>query len=115
MATTLDLDLHKLKPRAYNRAEWAEDVLRRYHAATGSLGGAGAQQLRGLYNWMFVPPTLWPFNIQDVLAKPQRGDMFVVTPHPTTQSSPVGAACAAAGNPMPPLRGLKQFFEMRVL
>ena len=26
------------------------------------------QQLRALYNWMFVPPTLWPFNIQDVLA-----------------------------------------------
>ena len=21
----------------------------------------------GLYDWMFVPPTLWPFNIQDVL------------------------------------------------
>jgi hypothetical protein len=26
-----------------------------------------AQQLRALYNWMFVPPTLWPFNVQEVL------------------------------------------------
>ena len=24
-------------------------------------------QLRRLYDWMFVPPTLWPYNIQDVL------------------------------------------------
>ena len=23
--------------------------------------------LRPLYQWMFVPPTLWPFNVQDVL------------------------------------------------
>jgi hypothetical protein len=63
----LDHDLKKLKGRAYYRAEWAEDVLRRYHSAIQSLGDAAAQPLRPLYDWMFVPPTLWPFNVQDVL------------------------------------------------
>jgi len=68
MTKALDLDLERLHARAFDRADWAEDVLRRYHAATLNLNGAVAQQLRTLYNWMFVPPTLWPFNVQDVLA-----------------------------------------------
>jgi hypothetical protein len=67
MTKALDLDLQKLKARAFDRAEWAEGVLRRYHAATPKLNNAAEQRLRALYNWMFVPPTLWPFNIQDVL------------------------------------------------
>jgi hypothetical protein len=67
MTTALDLDLQKLKARAFDRAEWAEEVLRRYHAATLNLDDVAAKQLRVLYNWMFVPPTLWPFNVQDVL------------------------------------------------
>ena len=67
MTTALDLDLQKLKARAFDRAEWAEGVLRRYHAATLNLNDVAAQQLRALHNWMFVPPTLWPFNVQDVL------------------------------------------------
>jgi hypothetical protein len=33
MTKALDLDLKKLKARAFDRAEWAEGVLRRYHAA----------------------------------------------------------------------------------
>jgi hypothetical protein len=68
MTRSLDLDLKKLKARAFDRADWAEEVLRRYHAATLNLDGVVAQQLRALYNWMLVPPTLWPFNVQDVLA-----------------------------------------------
>ncbi len=68
MTKALDLDLKKLKARAYHRAEWAEETLRRYHSAIPNLSDAAAQQLRSLYNWMFVPPTLWPFNIEDVLA-----------------------------------------------
>ena len=63
MTAALDLDLGKLKGRAFHMVEWAEDVLRRYH----SLSKPTTQQLRPLYNWMFVPPTLWPFNIHDVL------------------------------------------------
>jgi len=68
MTKALDLDLKRLNARAFDRAEWAEGVLRRYHAATPNLNGVVAQQLCALYNWMFVPPTLWPFNVQDVLA-----------------------------------------------
>ena len=67
MTKALHLDLKKLKARAFDRAEWAEEVLRKYHAAIPNLHDAVAQQLRTLYVWMFVPPTLWPFNIQDVL------------------------------------------------
>jgi hypothetical protein len=68
MPKALALDLKKLKARAYDRAEWAEGVLRRYHSAMQKLDDVVAQtQLRGLYHWMFVPPTLWPFNVQDVL------------------------------------------------
>ncbi len=66
MSSTLDNDLEKLQARAFDRAEWAEDCLRRYHAAT-KLDVSAVQSLRGLYAWMFVPISLWPFNIQDVL------------------------------------------------
>ncbi len=68
MTTALDRDLKKLAARAFDRADWAEDVLRRYHAAIRNFDDAITQELRVLYCWMFVPTTLWPFNIQDVLA-----------------------------------------------
>jgi len=63
----LDLDLKKLKARAYHRDEWANGTLRRYHSAIPKLNDGAVRQLRPLYDWMFVPPTLWPFNVQDVL------------------------------------------------
>ena len=69
MIKAINDDLNKLKARAFDRAEWAEDVLRRYHAAAKNLGSAKTKLLGPLYGWMFVPPTLWPFNIQDVLAE----------------------------------------------
>ena len=67
MTTALYLDLKKLKARAFDRAGWAVEVLRRYHSATPQLDAVVVQQLRTIYRWMFVPPTLWPFNVQDVL------------------------------------------------
>lgn len=67
MTKALALDLEKLQTRAFDRADWAKDCLRCYHAATAKLDSARIQPLRGIYDWMFVPPTLWPFNIQDVL------------------------------------------------
>jgi hypothetical protein len=66
MTTALDLDLQKLEAQAFHRAEWAEDALRRYHAALPKLNDTVVQQLQGLYDWMFVPYSLWPFNVQDV-------------------------------------------------
>jgi hypothetical protein len=67
MRKALASDLHKLESRAFDRAEWAKEVLRRYHIQVPKLSDAVSQQLHGLYDWMFVPPTLWPFNVQDVL------------------------------------------------
>ena len=63
----IDRDLRRLKARAFERAEWAEKVLRRYHNVSRKLDDSAIEQLRVLYIWMFVPPTLWPFNVQDVL------------------------------------------------
>ena len=67
MTTALSLDLKKLQARAFDRADWAEAALQRYHSVIEKVDTAVAQRLRGLYHWMFVPPTLWPFNVQDVL------------------------------------------------
>jgi hypothetical protein len=67
MTKALALDLKKLKSRAFDRAEWAGEALHRYHDAIGKLDVAAVQPLRGLYQWMFIPTTLWPFNVQDVL------------------------------------------------
>ena len=65
---TLDQDLNKLRAQAFDRADWAEAVVRRYHKVITRLDDATVRTIRGLYAWMFVPTTLWPFNIQDVLA-----------------------------------------------
>ena len=67
MPSTLDQDLKKLRAFAFDRADWAEEAIRQYHAVTARLDSATVQTLRGLYEWMFVPTTVWPFNIQDVL------------------------------------------------
>ncbi len=67
MTKALDLDLKKLKASAFDRAEWAGETLSRYHAVLEEMDNAVVQPLCGLYHWMFVPTTLWPFNIQDVL------------------------------------------------
>ena len=67
MTKALDFDLKKLQALAFDRAEWAEEAIQRYHAAISNLNNAAVQPLCGLYHWMFVPTTLWPFNVQDVL------------------------------------------------
>jgi hypothetical protein len=65
--TSLDLDLEKIQSLAYGRADWAEPVICQYHTIAATLDAASIKTIRGLYDWMFVPITLWPFNIQDVL------------------------------------------------
>jgi len=67
MPSTLDSDLKKIQSQAFDRADWAEEGIQRYHAVTTKLDASTLKTLRGLYEWMFVPTTLWPFNIQDVL------------------------------------------------
>jgi hypothetical protein len=67
MPTTLNSDLKRIWSQAFDRADWAEPGIRRYHAVTAKLDASTVKSFRGLYDWMFVPTTLWPFNIQDVL------------------------------------------------
>jgi len=67
MSNNLDSDLEKLQTLAFDRAEWAEECLSRYHAAAAKLDAGSIRPLRRLYDWVFVPLSLWPFNIQDVL------------------------------------------------
>lgn len=63
----LDQALRKLRAQAFDRADWAEAAVCRYYKVIAKLDDATVQTIRGLYAWMFVPTTLWPFNIQDVL------------------------------------------------
>lgn len=65
--TALNDDMRTLASRAFDRAEWAKEVLQRYHAVIPNLAGETARRLQTLHCWMLVPPTLWPFNIQDVM------------------------------------------------
>ena len=67
MKSRLALDLARLKSFAYYRAKWAEPALRRYHSIRRTCVLDVESMLRPLYEWMFIPPTLWPFNVQDVL------------------------------------------------
>jgi hypothetical protein len=67
MTKALALDLKRICAQAFDRADWAEPAVRHYHAVTAKLDALTIKTLRGLYDWMFVPTTLWPFNIQDVL------------------------------------------------
>jgi hypothetical protein len=67
MSNTLDSDLEKLQTRAFDRADEAEECLSHYHAAAAKLDAVTIRPLRRLYDWVFVPWSLWPFNIQDVL------------------------------------------------
>jgi hypothetical protein len=64
---SVELDLNRLKSRAFDRAKSAEPVLRRYHAIASDLEPGDAVRLQILYDWFFAPLVLWPFNIQDVL------------------------------------------------
>ncbi len=102
MTKALARDLKKLTTRAYHAAAWAEDVLRRYHAA---FPNAENEHLRVLYRWLFVPPTLWPFNIHhalaDCLAVVEKGNRLnakqrlIIELLPEPPDEPICAAVAA--------------------
>lgn len=61
-------DLQRLKALAFDRAESAAGLLSRYHALAPRLSSPVREELRQLYEWLFVPISLWPFNIENVLA-----------------------------------------------
>ena len=63
----LNSDLKRLKSRAYGVADWASDVLQRYHEQVEILSKEDAAALARLHRWIFVPLTLWPFSVTDML------------------------------------------------
>jgi hypothetical protein len=68
MASRLQQDLKRLDTLAFHRREWSEPEIRRYHEIRRAKGDVALAALEGLYGWMFVPFSLWPFNVHDVLA-----------------------------------------------
>lgn len=58
--------LERLDMLAFHRREWSEPEIRRYHEIRRDKGEAVVEQVNVLYRWMFVPITLWPFNIHHV-------------------------------------------------
>lgn len=65
----LSFDLKRLESRAYGIEDWASGVLGRYHAQLAGLSPEDAKTLARLHAWVFVPLTLWPFSITDLLSQ----------------------------------------------
>jgi hypothetical protein len=65
--SALTTDLARLESRAYGIGEWAAGILQRYHAQLASFSKEDTQALAHLHAWVFVPLTLWPFSITDLL------------------------------------------------
>ncbi len=67
MTDAIAADLKKLESYAFYAADVMRDVLTHYHHAAPNFKGVTAKQLRSLYQWLFVPQTIWPFNIHQAL------------------------------------------------
>jgi len=67
MPSTLKKDLERLDALAFNRRDYCESEIRRYHALRRTKHPQ-LRELELLYDWLFVPISLWPFNVQDVFA-----------------------------------------------
>ena len=56
-------DLERLGELAYHRLESSQDLVRRSHRLRKA-GHADLDHLQKLYDWLFVPITLWPIDIE---------------------------------------------------
>jgi hypothetical protein len=66
MASRLQQDLRRLGALAFDRRGLSEISIARYHELRRHKGEAGVHELESLYEWMFAPITLWPFNIHNI-------------------------------------------------
>jgi hypothetical protein len=70
MAREISQELERLRRLAYHRLEWSRDLVRRFHemreVVSASPDGCLVEQV---YEWLFVPLTLWPVNMHDLLAQ----------------------------------------------
>jgi hypothetical protein len=62
---SLQDDLKRLGTLAYHRLENSGDLVRKFHRFRKG-DHADLDHLRKLYDWLFVPITLWPFNIEEL-------------------------------------------------
>ena len=62
-SSSLNHDLKRLRELAYHRFESSEDLVRSFHRFR-RIDHPDFDRLRKLYDWLFVPITLWPFNIE---------------------------------------------------
>jgi len=61
-SSPVQIDLKRLAALAYHRLENSEDLVRKFHRFTGT--AYDSDYLRNLYDWLFVPITLWPIDIE---------------------------------------------------
>src|ERR1700675_3776421 len=59
----LNHDLNCLRELAYHRFESSEDLVRSFDRVR-RIDHPDFDRLQRLYDWLFVPITLWPFNIE---------------------------------------------------
>jgi hypothetical protein len=62
----LESDLKHLSGLAYRRLENSKDLVQRFHDFRET-HGADSDHFRKLYDWLFVPITLWPIDIEGLL------------------------------------------------
>jgi hypothetical protein len=62
-ASSLNHDLKRLRELAYHRLESSEDLVRSFTRFC-RVSHPDLDRLQKLYDWLFVPITLWPFNIE---------------------------------------------------
>jgi len=62
----LENDLKRLRGLAYHRLESSEDLVRRFHDLRET-HRADSDHFQKLYDWLFVPLTLWPIDIEGLL------------------------------------------------
>jgi hypothetical protein len=63
--SSLQSDLKRLAALAYHRLENSKDLVQKFHGF-GKSDHADFDHLRKLYDWLFVPITLWPTDIEAV-------------------------------------------------
>ena len=61
--SSVEGDLKRLGALAYHRLENSDDLVRKFHRFLKS-DHADLDHLRRLYDWLFVPITLWPIDIE---------------------------------------------------
>jgi len=67
MTTNLDGDLKRLRLLAYNRSEWGESLIRKFHQLPMEIQEhPDFPLLKKLRSWLFVPISLWPANLDAI-------------------------------------------------